>query len=456
MSSQSMKLLSCRAGPASLALAGCLTLAPLPAQSLTSPGGYAATAIGKLARPKKGWTGLDVLPGGLLCSFDGQSLVTLDPASAAIKSTLATLPSPLFGADVIVGPTGRTVFLGESSAGGIYKLNLPTKQLARIATLGGNFAFAFHPLEGERFLYVSAQPGFQGPAKVFRIDTQSGAKDLIAEAAGFAGPILFDSRGDLFFAPAPLQFNQRGLGRILRWSRDLVLSAIGPKSLKEAQASVFARGFDNAFDLARDGEGTFYATDITKNTSSLLEIGGQTRFAANVVQDPGMTPTNLLFVPGASPFERYGRAGSRFYLFSTDFAATTRLLRLTARRPALSQFPGGKPRGGTKVAYLLSGAHPGTFGIWLLGVGLEPERPLFPLGARGLLFPSFGVVLTAPFLLTSGRVDIAGRSRLDLTTPRQSGIRWTVQLLSGPVPGLPGGAPPSPWVTSDFVRTETQ
>jgi len=438
------------------AVAATLTLSPTPAAqgAPTTVPGFAARAGVDLPASAKGWIGLDRLPSGDLVSFDGQALVTLDAGTGAVKAKLVSLPSAVFGSSVRVGPTGEVVFFSESSTGAIYRFDLARKQLTKLTTITGNFALAFHPWEGERFLYVSARPGFTGTAKVFRVDTRTAASDLIAEAVGFAGPIVFDSHGDLYFAPAPLQFGKKGKAKILRFAAADVLSAIGPGHLAESRATLYSNKLDNVFDLAFDSEHTLYATDSTFGTTSLLEIRPGAGAANNVLTD--LTTTFLAFAGGKPPFERFGRAGATLYILSTDFGQHTRVVALSPKRPRTDQTPSNPLPKGTKVSYRTTGCPSNAFAISLIGAGLVPERPILPLGAGGLAFPSFGVVLTAPFLLLPAKTDASGQVTLTLATPSTIAMTWTAQVLAGPVQGLPGGAQPSPWVTSNPVRTETR
>jgi hypothetical protein len=424
------------------------------AAQVTTVAGFAAEAR-SLPAPANGWSGLDVLPDGSPVTFDGQRLVELDPATGAIRRTLASI-TPAFATDVAVGPTGGTVFFGESSSGAIHVHELATSRTRQVTTLGGNFSFTFHPDEGERFLWVTAQPGFTGPAKVFRVDTVSGSTDLIAEATGFAGPLLIDPQGNLYFAPGT-SFTVPGQGRILRWSRAQVLSAIGPGSLTETSAQVFARGFDNAIDLARDAEGTFYVADARPMTGSLLEIGKDGgSFARGVLVHATQSLTALCFGPGPRPFERFGSAGSRLLLLASDFGGGDSLLLLTPRRPDLTVTPTATPLPDQPLRYDASLLPAGTSAVWLLGAGLVPEKPLLPLGADGLRFPDLGIVPSEPFVLLVTAIDGTGRAALSVRAPAMSGFAWTTQILAGPVAALPGGTKASPWVSTRPLTVRVQ
>ena len=438
-------------------LAGALTLtlsltAPVAAQ-VTVPG-FTASAGADLPAPAKGWAGLDMLPSGDLVSFDGQSLVTIDAKTGAFKSKLVSLPTAVFGSDVRVGPSGKTVYFCESSNGNIYRYDLEAKTLSTLVTLSGNFALAFHPLEGERFLYVSAQPGFTGPSKVFRIDTQTTASDLICEAEGYAGPLMFDRRGGLYFSPSPLQFGKKGLAKVLRFPESAVVSAIGPGHLKESQGLRYASTLDNVFGFAFDSEGTMYATDTTFGSPSVQEIRPFGAAAKGVLTD--LTPTFLVFAGGEEPFERFGRPDSKLYIMSTDFAKKTRILTMTPARPVSAQVTGNPIPKGSKVEIRTKGCPANAFGIHLLGTGFVPEQRVLPLGNGGLQFPAFGIVLTAPFIVLPAKTDSNGEITLSFVTPKSAALDWTTQVLAGPVAPLAGGASTSQWVTSNPVRSVTQ
>ena len=438
-----------------------LALVPAVRSQITTVDGFRATSFALPKASKGAWSGLTVLPNGDVVSFDGQKLTSIDPTTGKIKATLAMIAVSSFGTDVALGPTGKTVFFGESTTGGLFVHDLVNHTTRRFATLGGNYSFAFHPGQGERYLWCSAHPGFQGTVKVFRINVLTGVADLIAEADGYAGPIAIDETGALFFAPAPKNLSTPKLGKILRWSATDVLTAIGPKSLAEKDATVFARGFNNAFDLLRDGQGTFYAADIFSNAThspSLLEIGpGGGGFAAGLLRLKGWAPTSLHLERAAQPFERFGRAGAKLWMIMSDFVnGKEALIAMTAHRPTLTVTPSMRPKPNTLLAFQASRLPANALAVWMFGAPLLPERPLFALGAGGLMFPGFGIILTAPHLLLVGPTTAQGTARFDIRAPNVVNLAWTTQVLTGPVRKLPGGTPASVWVTTDAIEVITQ
>ena len=421
----------------------------LGAQAQTVPG-FSAKSV-TLPKPTKGWAGFSVLPDGGLVAFEGKSLVQLDPSSGKVVKTLARLTSPVWGSAVLVGPSGKFVYFGESSTGGIYVYSLANKSLRKASTIVFNYAFAFNPLEGERFLYVSAKPRSGALTDVIRLDLATGFQDRIVEVQGFSGPLVFDEQGNLYLAPAPSKFGAKGAGRLLRYTPLQVRSAIGPRTLTEKEGFLFAKGYDNALAMVRDGQGTFYLSDASSKTSNLFEIGraGGGSGAHNVYKPSGLTVSALAFAKGSQPFERFGRKGSKLYIHLTNFFSKYELLTLEPMRPSLAVSPSPSPAPDTKLQFTVQGAKGAKVAVWLLGTGYSPERPYAPLGVRGLRFPSFGISLFQPFLTLVGGVDASGKASLNLKAPSQRGILWTTQALLGPIQGLPGGEQPSPWVTSE-------
>ncbi len=439
--------------PFALTAAVAVPGATLGAQLRVAPGLTARTIT--LPRPARGWANLDLLPSGDLVGFEGSKLVILDAKTGAEKTVLARIP-PVFGTDVRVGPTGTTVFFGESTLGGIFAYDLTNKATRKIATVSGSFDFRFHPREGERFLWMTADPGFRGVCRVLRLDTATGALDKIIAVPGFAGPFVIDPSGNLYLAPAPRNLQKKR--RILRWTAAQVRSAIGPRELSEKDATVFATGIDSALDMTLDEDGVVYVADVTKGTSSLLELGvaGGSRFARNVVRDASLFVTHVFRHSGAHPFERYGRPGTSLVVHLTNFKSIDQVAFVTPERPVLTVAPTKTPRAGTSIQYLARRLPPSVAALWLFGAGLQPERPLFAIGARGQRFPDFGIVLSAPFLAVAGQSNSTGISLRKVRTPNVAGIRWTTQVVAGPVPALPGGAAPPPLVTSAPLVVQTK
>ncbi len=427
------------------------------AQVITVPGFRALGSA--LPKPAKGWAGLSLDKSGRLYSFDGQKVVELSMAAGTIRQTLATLSKPVFGADLIVGPGDNSLYFCESTNGSIQQLDLKTKKLRLVAKIGGPFDLSFHPKEGDRFLYVSARPGFVGTAKVFRIDTLLGSSDLIGEIDGYSGPIHFNARGDLYFAPAPKRANSTA--SIYRWSASQVRSAIGPAVLKASSASKVASGLPSCYDFSFDGEGTLYVSSAAFANSQLLEVDAATgnKHATGLLRYQGFTMLQSLFVRAQKPFERFGSGGaqsSRLLVLASNFQGKDLLLQLEPSRIGLTVSPGVKPTPRSALTYRATGIPRGAQGLWLLGTGLVPELPLLPLGAGGLSFPDFGLIFSAPLFVGPAWIDAQGKTELRVQAPAVRGLPWTTQLFIGPVPGLKGGARPSPWVTSSPVRVRVQ
>mgnify|MGYP002713127845 CR=1 FL=1 len=428
------------------AIAGAFSLcSSLQAQVATNPRGFVNHGRA-LSQPAKGWVGLDILPGGRMLTFDGKQVVALDPQTGKVVATYATLPTAVFGSDLRISPSGRFFWFCESSTGAVYRYEFATSKLSPITSLAGNLSIAFSPLDGDDFAYISADPGFLANSRVYRVDGRTGGQDLIAAAAGYAGPVIFDKQGSLYMAPASTKIPSKGLGKVLRWSAAQVRSAIGATSLLESNATLWASGFDSAFDMEFDHEGTLYVSDVSFGASHLFEIprsGGKT-YAREILKPTGQGVTYLRFHDHALPFERFGASGPAFYVLSTDYATNHALWKLEPERPQLTW----QKLSGGQIGYTISGAQPLSWVMWLHGDGL-PTEMAFPLGNAGLLFPQIGVAVHKPFILLHSKTDAGGKAMFQLALPQGQGLRFTSQALVGPIPALPGGTAPSIWVSSN-------
>ncbi|PIE24185.1 MAG: hypothetical protein CSA62_05115 [Planctomycetota bacterium] len=444
-----LSLRSCTLLRASLVSAALLAAAPLATSQ--TPSGWQLKRM-TLPTPAKGWSGLAQLPSGSLVSFDGQELIELDPKTGRRISALAKLSKAVFASDVVLAPDGRSVFFCESSSGAIYNVDLKSKAVRKVTTLGGCFKLGFNPLEGTRFLYVSALPGFTGDPKLFRVDIWSGLSKVIAKAPGYSGPFHFDQKGGLYFAPAPKKFGVPKLAKILHWSSAQVRTAIAGKTLEQKSARLFASQLDSVYDFVVDGQGTIYGSDASYGKSSLFELGkagGKGAFTG-LAKVKGLGVGSLLFAPGTRPFERFGSDGA-VYALASNFKTKHELWSLTPARPQLSA-SSSNPAAKSRLTLSLSGAQKNSSLLWLLGDGLVPERAWLPLGLRGLCFPYFAIVPTSPFLALPAMSDAKGQAKLSFIVPGPSALRFTVQVFGGKVVGLPGGEAPSPWFTSKPVR----
>jgi len=401
-----------------------------------------------LAQPTKGWVGLDILPSGGLLTFDGQSLVSLDATTGKVLSTFHKLGKGVFGSDLGISRSGKHFWFCESSTGGVYRYEFATKTLKLITRLSGNFSIAFSPKDGDDFAYVSGDPGFRAVSRVYRIDAKTGSQDLIAAGAGYAGPVVFDPMGNLYMAPASTKIGTKGLGKILKWTAAQVTSAMGTTSLLEIQATVHASGFDSAYDMEFDGEGTLYVSDVSFGASHLFEIpiGGGKSQAREILKSANQGVTSLRFRAHALPFERFGSAGAAFYVLSTDYSKLHGLWKLEPKRPQLTY----KALSGGQIGFTLTGAEPSAWVIWLLGEGVKTETSL-PLGHAGLFFPQIGVAVHKPFILLSSKADTKGQALFQLVLPKGKGFQFTSQALMGPIQALQGGTSASVWASSNPI-----
>ncbi|MCB9919718.1 MAG: hypothetical protein H6832_15045 [Planctomycetes bacterium] len=423
-----------------LALA-CLLCSPLVAQAFAVPG--LSVSSWTLPRPAKNWT-VPVLFDGALVAYDGQVLRRFHPGTKVEGSALATVSAPVFSSFLALGPSGRRLFFGESSTGGLFVYDADTKTVRRFSALAFNYQVAFHPLEGERFLYVSGAPSTTS-TQVVRIDTVLGTRVRIADVPGSSGPIAFDRFGNLFYSVPDYSGPKKG--SILRWSSGQVLAAIHGVPLTPKDATQWANGFDTVGALAFDPEGTLHGVDAL--SSRFVEFGGGALAAPLLTPQSGETLTQCTPLEAAAgAFERFGSAGAGFRILGTDFAtATDRVHELTPRRPQL-RASDMQPPPSASLSFTATDLPASVPCIVLFGTGLVPERPLAPLGARGLWFPLFGIVPTLEIVSTVMMSDSSGTLTLQGNAPSRSGSRWTTQVLAGPVPQLVGGDATSPWITS--------
>lgn len=221
------------------------------------------------------------LSDGTFVIFDGLD-VEHRTASGFLIQRLASLPSFAFPGFVAIAPGETIAYVGESSNGAIFEVDLAGATIQQIATLEFNFDMAFDP-SAPGSAYVSAATSGFGVNSVHRIDLATGATDEVVAVAGFSGPLTVNDFGDVLLArlPASFPFPAGGTDLLLFDSVSLAGGAV----LGETHATVLTPGLNGASSIVFDhgNEQFFLAETNTGTTGSATDIWRLD--AAGVVQE---------------------------------------------------------------------------------------------------------------------------------------------------------------------------
>ena len=367
--------------PAAVLLAAALGSAP--AQDVARAG-FASARLLSLSGPVR-LGGFDFLPGGGLLLFRDNFLMRWNGKS---MTRVRAFPAGSFGA--FVRNTGKGIFVGESSSGGVFLLDPVTGRLSRAAAVRFPFDLAESPRGG---VYLSANPGWgsgNSGTRIYLLDPGRGSLDEIVRLSGPSGPIAFDGAGNLYYAVQSSTYpTPPGAVRILRWAASRVAGAVGPGFLTEKDARVVWKGLDGAFGMTLDRWGRIYLTDPRKGL--LLRLDPSTGGREILLAGPAYPKTGYSFLrmvegKGPATFDPYQPArGGRILLCASDYLSFAAVAELRPARPRLSCAPAPVvPPGWTRFS--LAGGPSASPGLLLLSPrGSPAEIPLFP-GRRAPLF----------------------------------------------------------------------
>jgi hypothetical protein len=402
--------------------------------ALTGPGaadsspGWQATL-----RPDPGGSIAELADGRLL-SFDGQ-FVQLFDAAGATSVTLHDFGLFQFSGALELAPDETYAIVGESSTGGIWRVELDGSGVSFLATLDFNYDAAFAP---DGSLYVSAAVnGFGAPNDVLRVDPVSGATTLVARLDGPSGPIDFDAQGNLFYATqSPLFPAPAGSTDVVFLTEQQLSSAV-VETLADAQT--FAAGFDGGGSLAIDrSSGAVYLAEnnFGSGVNRLRLVAGSAGSSPTLFEGPAFQSIAIdCFHASASSalFAPYQPTGAGRLVFSrTDYVTVDERLTLEPRRPELAlSGPGTVASGGVTLDF--DGLPP--FAACLLFFAAGGTQPSVVLPNSVPLFVEIDLATAAafPFALAS---DAAGDASVTLFNPGTLGAL----SFQGLAYGLSGGS----------------
>jgi hypothetical protein len=221
-----------------------LLLSPsAPGQDLVGPG-FARTA--QQSAPAQG-VPYRTLSTGDRVVFDGLT-VDLYDASGLFLANLGSLPGFVFPSFVAISPAESRALVGESSTGGLYRVDLSGAGLALVASLAFNYDAVF--LDESSAVVSAATCGFGCGNDLVRVDVLTGATQGLSSVPGASGPLALGSNGDLYYTTVSGSFPPPpGSSQVLRWSAALVNSG-APLSIGDAQ--VLVSGLNGAAAMAVD------------------------------------------------------------------------------------------------------------------------------------------------------------------------------------------------------------
>jgi len=286
------------------------------------------------------------LSDGGYVSFDGLAFERYDAAGGLVQ-TYGTVPSPVFPSFVVVDASETAAYVGESSNGDVFTIDLVVGEVTALSNISFNYNMAFDATPG--LAYVSAALGGFGTGNsVLRLDLATGQWTQVVHVAGPSGPIAVDQAGDLYYVtqydgpnwPPPLADEDLLLWTDAQLDSGSVLSA--------ADASYVAAGLDGCSSLAHDpASGDLYlahvnfqgfANEVLRLTTSGALLGSLGESFAYV--------SNLELVQGDGEqiMAPYQPAGMQLRLSNVDFGGSIRdRVTLEPQRPT-STFSG--PSGG--------------------------------------------------------------------------------------------------------------
>jgi hypothetical protein len=390
------------------------------------------------------------LTDGGYVSFDGLSFERYDAAGSLIQ-TYGSLSSYAFPSFVEVTPDEAFAYVGESSNGDLYTVDLGAGTVGHLSNLAFNFDLAFDTSPG--FAYVSAALGGFGLGNdILRLDLTTGQWLQVAHVSGPSGPLAVNGAGDLYYVtayegvswPPPLEDED-----LLLWT-DAQLDA--GQVLSEADASYLTDALDGGGDLEFDQvSGDLYLahTNFQGLANEVLRIS-----ATGAVQDSlGASFTHisnleLSLDDGAAVLAPFQPAGARLHLNNVDFGGTIRDRVTLAPRRSTTTFQGptnGQP--GQASVTILDGVPNGFVSLMLARSSfLRGQEVVVDLGWG---VPAFFMVDPSEVWRRTTQLPLDAAGSLTLTYQQPAG--WTGTMTFQALLFDGSGAPVG---TSTYVVTD--
>ena len=240
-------------------IAATLLLAtPSWAQLSTPEPGYERAGATSFAHYCGRSTSRASLSDGTFVIFDGLD-VEHRTAGGFLIQRLASFPFFTFPGFVSIHPDETIAYVGESSNGAIFEVDLAGGGANQIATLEFNFDMAFDPATPDSAYISAATSGF-GVNSVHRIDLTTGATEEVVLVTGFSGPLAVNDFGDVLLArlPASFPFPVGATDILLFDNASLYSGAV----LDESASTVLTSGLDGASSIAFDhGKEQFFLAE---------------------------------------------------------------------------------------------------------------------------------------------------------------------------------------------------
>ncbi|MDZ4771587.1 MAG: hypothetical protein SGI72_00495 [Planctomycetota bacterium] len=346
---------------AALALAA---FAPSLAFADTIGAGYAHDASRQLSAGTT-FAAYDTLSNGNRLVYNGDTAWIESDAGIILQVLSAVAPQGTFPSFIEADPTETFAVLGESTSGGVFRINLASGTLTPLATINFNFDIAYESSTSV-LISAAASPSFAS-TNVERLDLVTGMHTIIVAVSGPSGPIALSPAGDLYYATQTLAFpTPPGFVSVIRWTNGQL--ANGPFPLTQARSSLFAANFDGAGSMTFDPAfgNLFVSVGLYSGNSTIVEIDRTGARVGVVATSPDtMGKVEIVDVPGDGDCAAFQPAGRALKYRRTDFFSTniSRIETVSPRRPQLTSVQNPN----NTMTCTLSGGHPNAFGYVLSG-----------------------------------------------------------------------------------------
>lgn len=338
---------------------------PASAQQDVAADGFALVDV-----PYPGQRVAATLSNGDVVAFDGATIGRYD-ASGALLVLLGAFDPPVFTGAFAIDPSETFALVGESTNGDLFRVDLAGAGMALLTNLYFNYDADFE--SATTAIVSAATGGFFTGNDLVRVDTTTGATQVLAHVSGPSGPVDVDRFGNLWYATQdPVFPPAAGTTDVVFFT---AAQLAGGVLLGDADAFTFSSGFDGGSSLAEDETfATLYMTEASFDlqVNRVRAIGSSPALSAVLVEgDPLFFGASIERRPGdgIAIFRPYQPvSGGALVWAATDFAGTSTRRRLEPARP-LASVSGPGTSGAGPVTFDLAGAAPN--GTFLLLYGLQ-------------------------------------------------------------------------------------